>query len=266
MFWKTGIFPPSEVAQLDSDPYCFLIPAEGEMPALFSGAPAVPTGTLNTTEAKDIAAFNATFAVTGTLATTEAQDVAAFNATYAVTGTLNTTEAQDVAAFNATFAITGTLNTTEAKDTAAFNATFAITGTLATTEGQDIAAFTGIRRHGIRARWPRSRRRTRPPSPATSWFRHAGDHRGEGHSSFTGSFIVVTGTLATTEARTPQPSRAPSPALRSGCWQRRKRRISSLLVVLLSRPPVRGTLRPQRHKILCILSAPAWCHWTRWEC
>lgn len=216
------VLSAQEISALNDDPYQFLIPAEGLMPALGGAAPAVPTGTLATTEAQDVAAFtgtagvagtlatteaqdvaafNATYAVTGTLATTEAQDVAAFNATFAITGTLATTEAQDIAAFNATFAITGTLNTTEAQDTAAFNATFAITGTLATTEGQDTASFTGS---GVTVSGPLAVTEAPDTAAFTGNFVVSGTlatTEAKDTAAFTGSFIVVTGTLATTEAQ-----------------------------------------------------------------
>ena len=82
------VLSTDELAALDADPYAFLVPAEGEMPALLAPTGGAVTGTLATTEAKDVAAFTGTAGVAGTLATTEAQDVAAFNATFAITGTL----------------------------------------------------------------------------------------------------------------------------------------------------------------------------------
>lgn len=112
--------------------------------------PAIPSGALATTEAKDVVAFAGTVAlpaVSGTLATTEAKDAVAFAGTAAapgVSGTLATTEAQDVAHFVGTAGVAGTLATTEAKDAVAFAGPGAIvSGTLATTEAKDAVAFAG---------------------------------------------------------------------------------------------------------------------------
>lgn len=81
--------------------------------------------------------------VTGTLATTEAADIAAFNGSVVVSGSFVTTEAIDTASFAGTVIVSGSLITTEAADTAAFNGTVLVTGTFATTEGADTASFSG---------------------------------------------------------------------------------------------------------------------------
>ena len=96
----TRAFSSDEVVALYVDPYAFLIPDEGEMPALLSGAPGAPSGTLAATEAPDVAAIVGTAGgATGTLTATGAPDVAAIVGTAGgATGTLAATEAQDIAA------------------------------------------------------------------------------------------------------------------------------------------------------------------------
>ena len=103
-------------------------------------------GTLATTEAKDVAAFNTTFAITGILAAIEGQDTAAFTGSgVAPSGTLAVTEAPDTAAFTGNAVYSGTLAVTEAQDTGSFAGTVSLpaSGTLAVTEAPDAASFTG---------------------------------------------------------------------------------------------------------------------------
>jgi hypothetical protein len=133
----------AEAALLDVDPYCFLIPAEGEMPALYLASSGAPSGTLATTEAADAAAFTGGFANLGTLATTEAADTAAFAGNAVYSGTLAATETADTAALSGGFADLGTLAVTEAADVAALSGNTNISGTLAVTEAADVAALSG---------------------------------------------------------------------------------------------------------------------------
>ena len=83
---------------------------------------AANSATLAATEAKDVAAFNATDKNIVTLATTEAQDTASFNASDQNLASLATTESPDTAAFNVGSEQIA-LTTTEALDVAAFAAT-----------------------------------------------------------------------------------------------------------------------------------------------
>ena len=135
------------VAQLlawADDPWSFWYPRNLDLSFLLRAPPGgAPTGTLAATEAKDTAAFNASYVVAGTLATTEAPDVAAFNGTVAVSGTLATTEATDSAAFNGNAVVSGAWTSTESPDTAVFNGNTVASGSFAVTEGQDTAAFVG---------------------------------------------------------------------------------------------------------------------------
>jgi hypothetical protein len=159
----------------------------------------VIAATFDTTEAPDVAAFNGTVAWTGTLATTEAQDVAAFTGTVAWTGTLATTEAPDIAAFTGSAAWIGTLATTEAADVAAFNGTVAWTATLAVTEATDIAAFTGS------AAWTGTLATTEAQDVAAFNGQVVISAslvvtEGQDVANFSGEGVGVSGTLATTEA------------------------------------------------------------------
>jgi hypothetical protein len=228
-----------EMRLLHDDPYCFLIYPEDEIFSLLvGGAGAPPSGTLDTTEAPDTAAFAgqldglgdvswgvltprlrpslgpagrrimpfsfdlpavAPAEITGTFATTEAADVAAFNGQVVIAATFDTTEAPDVAAFNGTVAWTGTLATTEAQDVAAFNGTVSWTGTLATTEAQDVAVFVGS------SAWTGTLATTEAPDVAAfngtvAWTAVLATTEAQDVAAFNGS-AAWTGTLATTEAQ-----------------------------------------------------------------
>ena len=133
------------------------------------GAAAGITGTLESTEAADTAAFAGKVDIGGTLAATEAADVASFAGQVIVSGTLTASEAADSAAFSggiplpifqsgvfqaggvfqvapAAPVVTGTLAVSEAPDTASFAGTVAnqvFSGPLAAIEAADGASFTG---------------------------------------------------------------------------------------------------------------------------
>ena len=104
------------------------------------------TGTLGSTEAKDVAAIAGSLAstgVTGTLGVTEAPDIASLNGGIVATGTLGVTEAKDIAAINGGIVASGTLASTEAPDIAAITGNVAWNATLGASEAPDAAAFNG---------------------------------------------------------------------------------------------------------------------------
>ncbi len=102
-------------------------------------------GTLDATEAADVAALLGAVDVDGALSVTEAADVAAFVGTLDVDGTLSVVEAADVAALVGIVdtAAIGTLSALEAPDVAVLTAQVIAEGDLKSTEAADVAALTG---------------------------------------------------------------------------------------------------------------------------